>query len=122
MLLVPISAFDGMCQYEFMPACNAKVCYRLKFELIKNPQIITDIRAMFRKESTERSLVAINELICDVVATWLGELKSRSRIAHTRAFRRHFADFRPTECPRCRAQHERVRTWMPAAKPLYIDK
>jgi hypothetical protein len=57
-----------------MPACNAKVCYRLKFELIKNPQIITDIRAMFRKESTERSLVAINELICDVVATARFEL------------------------------------------------
>jgi PAS domain S-box-containing protein len=40
-------------------------------------QIITGIRAMFRKESTERSDVAINELICDVIATSLGELKSR---------------------------------------------
>ena len=40
-------------------------------------QIITGIRAMFRKESTERPLLAINELICDVVATLLGELKSR---------------------------------------------
>jgi signal transduction histidine kinase len=40
-------------------------------------QIITGIRAMFRKESTERPHLAINELICDVVATLLGELKSR---------------------------------------------
>jgi len=40
-------------------------------------QIITGIRAMFRKESTERPPLAINELICDVVATLLGELKSR---------------------------------------------
>ena len=39
--------------------------------------IITGIRAMFRKESTERSPVAINEVICDVVATSLGDLKSR---------------------------------------------
>jgi signal transduction histidine kinase len=30
-------------------------------------QIITGIRAMFRKESSERSPVAINELICEVV-------------------------------------------------------
>jgi PAS domain S-box-containing protein len=40
-------------------------------------QIITGIRAMFRKESGERSPVAINELICDVIATSLAELKSR---------------------------------------------
>jgi len=40
-------------------------------------QIIAGIRAMFRKESTERPPLAINELICDVVATLLGELKSR---------------------------------------------
>jgi PAS domain S-box-containing protein len=40
-------------------------------------QIITGIRAMFRKESGARSPVAINELICDVVSTSLGELKSR---------------------------------------------
>jgi PAS domain S-box-containing protein len=40
-------------------------------------QIISGIRAMFRKESTERAPVAINELICDVVATLLGELRSR---------------------------------------------
>jgi C4-dicarboxylate-specific signal transduction histidine kinase len=40
-------------------------------------EIIAGIRAMFRKESTERYPVAINELICDVVATSLGELKSR---------------------------------------------
>ena len=40
-------------------------------------QIITGIRAMFRKESSERSPVAINELICEVVTTSLGELRSR---------------------------------------------
>jgi PAS domain S-box-containing protein len=40
-------------------------------------QIITGIRAMFRKESSERSPVGINELVCDVVSTSLGELKSR---------------------------------------------
>src|SRR6516164_9580615 len=40
-------------------------------------QIITGIRAMFRKESTERPPLAINELICDVLATLLGELRSR---------------------------------------------
>jgi PAS domain S-box-containing protein len=40
-------------------------------------QIITSIRAMFRKESSERSPVGINELICDVVATSIAELKSR---------------------------------------------
>jgi PAS domain S-box-containing protein len=40
-------------------------------------QIITSIRAMFRKESGERSAVAINELVCDVISTSLGELKSR---------------------------------------------
>jgi hypothetical protein len=34
------------------------------------------IRAMFRKESTEKSAVTVNELICDVVATSVGELKS----------------------------------------------
>jgi C4-dicarboxylate-specific signal transduction histidine kinase len=40
-------------------------------------QIITSIRAMFKKESSERSLLAINELVCDVVSSSLGELKSR---------------------------------------------
>jgi PAS domain S-box-containing protein len=40
-------------------------------------QIVTGIRAMFRKESSERSPVPINELICEVVSTLLGELKSR---------------------------------------------
>ena len=39
--------------------------------------IITGIRAMFRKDSGDRSPVAINELVCDVVSTSLGELKSR---------------------------------------------
>ena len=40
-------------------------------------QIITSIRAMFKKDSGARSPVAINELVCDVVSTLLGELKSR---------------------------------------------
>ena len=40
-------------------------------------QIITSIRTMFRKDSGARSPVAINELVCDVVSTSLGELKSR---------------------------------------------
>ena len=40
-------------------------------------QIVTGIRAMFRKGSGQRSPVAINELICEVVSTSLGELKSR---------------------------------------------
>ena len=39
-------------------------------------QIITSIRAMFKKDSGTRSPVAINELVCDVVSTSLGELKS----------------------------------------------
>ncbi len=39
--------------------------------------IITGIRAMFRKDSGARSPVAINELVCDVVSTSLGELKRR---------------------------------------------
>ena len=39
--------------------------------------IITGIRAMFRKDSGDRSPVAINELVCDVVSTSLIELKSR---------------------------------------------
>jgi C4-dicarboxylate-specific signal transduction histidine kinase len=40
-------------------------------------QIITSIRAMFKKDSGARSPVAINELVCDVVSTSLGELKCR---------------------------------------------
>jgi PAS domain S-box-containing protein len=40
-------------------------------------QIITGIRTMFRKGSGERSPVAINELICDVVSTSLSEMKGR---------------------------------------------
>jgi C4-dicarboxylate-specific signal transduction histidine kinase len=40
-------------------------------------QIIASIRAMFKKDSGARSPVAINELVCDVVSTSLGELKSR---------------------------------------------
>ncbi len=39
-------------------------------------QIITSIRAMFKKDSGTRSPVATNELVCDVVSTLLGELKS----------------------------------------------
>jgi len=40
-------------------------------------RIIAGVRAMFRKDSSERSPVAISELVCDVVSTSLGELKSR---------------------------------------------
>jgi PAS domain S-box-containing protein len=40
-------------------------------------QIITGVRAMFKKESSERSLVAINELVCEVTSSSLSELKSR---------------------------------------------
>ena len=40
-------------------------------------QIIAGVRAMFRKDSSETSPVTINELVCDVVSTSLGELKSR---------------------------------------------
>jgi PAS domain S-box-containing protein len=40
-------------------------------------QIITSIRAMFKKDSGARSPTAINELVCEVVATSLSELKSR---------------------------------------------
>jgi PAS domain S-box-containing protein len=40
-------------------------------------QIITSIRAMFKKDSGARSPTAINELVCDVLSTSLGELKSR---------------------------------------------
>ena len=39
-------------------------------------QIITSIRAMFKKNSGARSPVAINELVCEVVSTSIGELKS----------------------------------------------
>jgi PAS domain S-box-containing protein len=39
-------------------------------------QIISSIRTMFKKDSGARSPVAINELVCDVVSTLLGELKS----------------------------------------------
>jgi PAS domain S-box-containing protein len=40
-------------------------------------QIITSIRAMFKKDSGARSPTAINELVCDVVSASLGELRSR---------------------------------------------
>ena len=40
-------------------------------------QIITGIRAIFRKDSGNRSLVSVSELVCEVVSTSLGELKSR---------------------------------------------
>jgi PAS domain S-box-containing protein len=55
---------------------------RSAFERVVNEghraaQIIDGIRAMFRKGSSERAPVAINELICDVVATSLDEIKSR---------------------------------------------
>ena len=55
---------------------------RSAFERIVNEgqraaHIIAGIRAMFRKASGDRSPVAVSELICDVVSTSLGELKSR---------------------------------------------
>ena len=40
-------------------------------------QIITSIRAMFKKDSGAKSPVAINELVCDVISTSLPELKNR---------------------------------------------
>ena len=54
---------------------------RLAFERVvseghRAAQIIAGIRAMFRKDSGERPPVAINELVCEVVSTSLGELKS----------------------------------------------
>ena len=39
-------------------------------------QIVTSIRAMFKKDSGAKSPVAMNELVCDVVSTSLSELKS----------------------------------------------
>jgi PAS domain S-box-containing protein len=55
---------------------------RSAFERIVNEghraaQIIAGVRAMFRKESSERLPVAINELVCDVISTSLSEIKSR---------------------------------------------
>ena len=50
---------------------------RIVNESHRAAQIITSIRAMFKKDSGARSPVAINELVCDVVSTSLGELKSR---------------------------------------------
>jgi len=59
-------------------------------------QIIAGIRAMFRKESTEKSAVAVNELICDVVATSVGELKRVTcRLHYSLMISRRF---RLTEC------------------------
>jgi PAS domain S-box-containing protein len=40
-------------------------------------QIIAGVRAMFRKDSGNRSLVSVSELVCEVVSTSLGDLKSR---------------------------------------------
>jgi PAS domain S-box-containing protein len=40
-------------------------------------QIITSIRAMFKKDSGAKSPVKINELVCDVISTSLPELKNR---------------------------------------------
>ena len=55
---------------------------RLAFERVVSERhraahIITGIRAMIRKDLGDRSPVAVNELVCDVVSTSLGELKSR---------------------------------------------
>jgi hypothetical protein len=44
---------------------------------------------MFKKDSGARSPVAINELVCDVVSTSLGELQSRRAEAGMRVM---FAD------------------------------
>jgi C4-dicarboxylate-specific signal transduction histidine kinase len=52
-------------------------CRRIADEGHRAAKIVAGIRAMFRKESSERSPVAINELICEVVSTSLGQLKSR---------------------------------------------
>jgi C4-dicarboxylate-specific signal transduction histidine kinase len=41
-------------------------------------EIIGGIRAMFRKESTKRAPVVVNEFVCDVIATSLGEIKRRN--------------------------------------------
>ncbi len=63
-------------------------------------EIIAGIRAMFRKESTERHPVAINELICDVVATALGELKS----GHVSLALQLFDDLAPVPADRVQLQ------------------
>jgi PAS domain S-box-containing protein len=55
-------------------------------------QIITSIRAMFKKDSGARSPTAINELVCEVVATSLSELKSRRVFAYVTASRRSSAN------------------------------
>jgi len=39
-------------------------------------QIIAGVRAMFRKDSGNRSLVSVSELVCEVVSTSLGDLKN----------------------------------------------
>jgi PAS domain S-box-containing protein len=41
-------------------------------------EIIGGIRAMFRRDSTKRAPVAVNEFVCDVLATSLGEIKNRN--------------------------------------------
>jgi C4-dicarboxylate-specific signal transduction histidine kinase len=63
-------------------------------------QIIAGIQAMFRKESTERSAVAVNELICDVVATSVSELKSR----HVSLALQLFDDLPPVPADRVQLQ------------------
>jgi PAS domain S-box-containing protein len=63
-------------------------------------QIITGIRAMFKKESGERSPVAINELVCEVVASSLAELKSR-RISLSLQL---FDDLSPVQADRVQLQ------------------
>jgi C4-dicarboxylate-specific signal transduction histidine kinase len=50
---------------------------RVSSEGHRAAQIIGGIRAMFRKDSGNRSLVSVSELVCEVVSTSLGELKSR---------------------------------------------
>ena len=60
-------------------------------------QIITSIRTMFKKDSGVRSPVAINELVCDVVSTLLGELKSH-RVSLALQLSRILPQRKPTEC------------------------
>jgi hypothetical protein len=65
---------------------------------------------MFRKDSGERSPMAINELVCDVVSTVLGELKDRQvSLALELAIRGEELDVRRTP------HHHRCRGTIDAA-------
>jgi hypothetical protein len=63
--------------------CHARGEARSAFERIvkeghRAGEIIGGIRAMFRKESTKRAPVAVNEFVCDVIATSLSEITSHN--------------------------------------------